>query len=465
MRVHVKSASKTGWRTFSRSRQGDGNVPKAKKVVLARSTASEPGDVYLKQPDLLSEDVTNRTISVFVADESGMIDRVAAVFARRGFNIESLAVGLNIDKALFTIEFAGEEKQTTQVVQQLRKLVKVREVEDITDYKRVEREMLMVKVNAPVGAERTAMLEIAEMFRAQVVDVAPRNLIFVASGDPGKTYAFQQALASFGIQEIARTGKIALQRQRAMENVGGWGDNASHISERKENMMQRQRMLKLMKNKKESEVGVYTTHDAEDDEFFYTVLNTTEVGGIETRRPGLDSGMHMLSILVDNEPGVLIKVTAVFARRGYNVQSLAVGPAVLDGSKSRITMVVPGTNDRIDNLMKQLEKLVCVVSVTNLSNEAFVDRELMLVKVFCESATRGELLDLLSIFRAKVCDISQDTMTIEVTGNQEKISALQDLLKPYGILEVARTGLLGLTRGLGVDTKRLEISRHRQRLL
>lgn len=134
------------------------------------------------------------TISVFVADEAGLINRVAGVFARRGANIESLAVGLNKDKALFTIVVTGTRNTVDNLVKQLRKLVKVRYVEDVTESSRIERELVMIKIRAPSGPTRTEILQVAEIFRARTVDVSDRCLTLAVTGDPGKVTAFLNSL-------------------------------------------------------------------------------------------------------------------------------------------------------------------------------------------------------------------------------------------------------------------------------
>ena len=158
-----------------------------------------------------------------------------------------------------------------------------------------------------------------------------------------------------------------------------------------------------------------------------------------------------LSVDVQDVPGVLNQVTGVISRRGYNVQSLAVGNSEKEGM-SRITMVVPGDAKSMANLTKQLLKLVYVSSVTELHKVPHVARELMLVKVSCVPSQRGELLDLARIFHGTVCDVSRTTVTLEVTGKENKMRGLQEVLEPYGILEIARTGRVALERGSGVNS-------------
>ena len=160
---------------------------------------------------------------------------------------------------------------------------------------------------------------------------------------------------------------------------------------------------------------------------------------------------HTLSIVVDNRPGVLDSITGVFARRGYNIQSLGVGPEKTF-DVSRISTVVPGTYEDIAMLLKQILKVPYVISAEDITMTPFTERELMLLKVVCSRSQRAEIIDMCNIFRAKVADVSEDTVTIEVSGRQRKISAVQALLEPYGILEVARSGRVALPRDSGIDS-------------
>ncbi|GMP54971.1 hypothetical protein CsSME_00019942 [Camellia sinensis var. sinensis] len=150
--------------------------------------------------------VRRHTVSVFVGDESGMINRIAGVFARRGYNIESLAVGLNKDKALFTIVVSGTERVLQQVMEQLQKLVNVLKVEDISKEPQVERELMLVKINAD-PLYRAEVVWLVDIFRARIVDISEHSLTIEVTGDPGKMVAVQRNLSKFGIREIARTGK------------------------------------------------------------------------------------------------------------------------------------------------------------------------------------------------------------------------------------------------------------------
>ena len=168
---------------------------------------------------------------------------------------------------------------------------------------------------------------------------------------------------------------------------------------------------------------------------------------------------HTLSVLVEDESGALSRISGLFARRGFNINSLAVGPAETKGM-SRLTMVVEGDNKTLQQMTKQLNKLFNVLGVADLSNLAAVERELMLLKVSSKGETRGKILDLVQIFRAKVVDVSDMALTLEVVGDPGKLVALEKLLEPYGILEIARTGKIALKRSSGVNTEMLKINKY-----
>jgi acetolactate synthase-1/3 small subunit len=154
--------------------------------------------------------------------------------ALAGANIDSLAVGLNVDKALFTIVVTGTQHTVSNLVKQLGKLVKVRYVEDITPANRVERELLLIKLRAPAGPARTEVLQLAEIFRARVVDVSERGITLCVSGDPGKTVAMQRVLSKFGVMEVCRTGRISLKRGAALlEDIASPGERPAHASGRR----------------------------------------------------------------------------------------------------------------------------------------------------------------------------------------------------------------------------------------
>ncbi|MBW1892336.1 MAG: acetolactate synthase small subunit [Deltaproteobacteria bacterium] len=154
---------------------------------------------------------------------------------------------------------------------------------------------------------------------------------------------------------------------------------------------------------------------------------------------------HIFSILVDNQPGVLSRIAGLFSGRGYNIESLCVAETA-DPLISRITMVTTGDSQIIEQIKKQLFKLINVIKVHDLSDTDCVRRELILIKVSAKPGNRAEILRIADIFRAKIVDVSTEHYTIEVTGNEEKLKAIQVLLKPIGIMEIARTGNIALLR-------------------
>lgn len=164
---------------------------------------------------------------------------------------------------------------------------------------------------------------------------------------------------------------------------------------------------------------------------------------------------HTLSVLVEDEAGVLTRIAGLFARRGFNIESLAVGPAETVGI-SRITMVVQGDDRVIEQLTKQLYKLINVIKVQDVTSTPCVERELMLIKVNASSGSRSEILELVQIFRAKVVDVSEESLTIEVVGDPGKMVAIVQVLQKFGIREIARTGKISLTRESGVNTELLK---------
>jgi acetolactate synthase-1/3 small subunit len=155
---------------------------------------------------------------------------------------------------------------------------------------------------------------------------------------------------------------------------------------------------------------------------------------------------HVLSALVQNQPGVLAHVSGMLASRGFNIDSLAVGETE-DPQLSRMVFVVHGDDAVLDQVRKQLDKIVSVVRVHDISSENFVERDLMLIKVQSPPEKRVEVALLTDMFRAKVVDISLDNMMIELSGVESKIEAFIDLMRPYGILELARSGRIALVRG------------------
>ncbi len=166
---------------------------------------------------------------------------------------------------------------------------------------------------------------------------------------------------------------------------------------------------------------------------------------------------HTLSVVVEDESGALSRIAGLFARRGFNIDSLAVGPAETEG-QSRLTMVVEGDDQTLQQMTKQLDKLVNILQVLDLTRIPAVERELMLLKVSAETPQRSVILDLVQVFRAKVVDVADHALTLEVVGDPGKLVALEKLLKPYGILEIARTGKVALERASGVNTEMLKSS-------
>ncbi len=155
---------------------------------------------------------------------------------------------------------------------------------------------------------------------------------------------------------------------------------------------------------------------------------------------------HTLSVLVENKPGVLTRVTSLFARRGFNIDSLAVG-ITEDPTLSRITIVVSAADTPVEQITKQLHKLVPVIKIQDLDPREMVDRELVLFKVNAPPDKRAEIIEIANVFRAKIVDVGKNSMTIEATGTGDKLVAMEDLLKAYGIKELARTGKIALGRG------------------
>ena len=156
--------------------------------------------------------------------------------------------------------------------------------------------------------------------------------------------------------------------------------------------------------------------------------------------------MHTLSVLVEDKPGVLTRIAGLFARRGFNIESLAVGESE-DPDLSRITITIDGEEHPIDQVTKQLHKLINVVKIRDLDPEAMVSAELMLIKVSAEGSKRTEVMQVAEIFKAKIVDVDKRVMTLRVVGDASKLEAFRDLLKPFGVLEVVRTGTIAIGRG------------------
>ena len=160
---------------------------------------------------------------------------------------------------------------------------------------------------------------------------------------------------------------------------------------------------------------------------------------------------YTVGVLVDNEPGVLSRVSGLFFRRGFNIDSLAVG-TTQDPEVSRITIVVKGDEQKVEQLVQQLYKLICVQKVQVMKQRNSVERQLLLVKVKADVSAREGLMRLVDIFKAKVLDVNKNSMVLQITGDNDKVDALMKLLEDYGILELVRTGVVALERGDDVMT-------------
>lgn len=157
---------------------------------------------------------------------------------------------------------------------------------------------------------------------------------------------------------------------------------------------------------------------------------------------------HTLVALVEDKPGVLNRIASLFRRRAFNIQSLAVGSSEQPGL-SRMTAVVVGDSAQLEQVRKQLEKLINVVKVSDITEEDMVTRELALIKVKASASTRSEIMQIVDIFRANIVDVAPGSLTVEVTGDEDKVNSLLGLLRDFGIKEVSRTGRIALTRGSG----------------
>ena len=155
---------------------------------------------------------------------------------------------------------------------------------------------------------------------------------------------------------------------------------------------------------------------------------------------------HTLSVLVENKPGILARVAGLFARRGFNIDSLAVGETE-HPEVSRMTIVVNAEDSPLEQVTKQLNKLVEVLKVVELEPNASVQREILLVKVRTDTGSRSHVLETVQLFRAKVVDVASDTLTIEVTGNRDKLAAFLEVLEPFGVKELVQSGMVAIGRG------------------
>jgi acetolactate synthase-1/3 small subunit len=175
------------------------------------------------------------------------------------------------------------------------------------------------------------------------------------------------------------------------------------------------------------------------------ILSLEELNASVSLRTGRK---HILSILVENKPGVLTRIAGLFARRGFNIDTLAVGPTD-DPTMSRITLTLDGAMHPIDQVTKQLHKLVNVIKIRDLEPADTVARELALFKISADASSRAEVMQMVEIFRAKIIDVSRRSVIIEVTGSWDKIEAFERMVRPFGLIEMARTGEIAISRGRG----------------
>ena len=178
---------------------------------------------------------------------------------------------------------------------------------------------------------------------------------------------------------------------------------------------------------------------------------------------GTEPRRHTIAVLVENKFGVLSRVAGLFSARGYNIESLSVGET-LDPSMSRMTLVVRGDEFVIEQVMKQLHKLIDVIKVTDLTDESHVERELVLIRVNAEPQHRAEIMRTADIFRARIVDVTPQSFTIEATGDEGKLEALIELLRPMGIQELVRTGKVAIARGAKTRAKKGEPEKARPRI-
>ncbi|MEA2481668.1 MAG: acetolactate synthase small subunit [Thermoleophilaceae bacterium] len=172
----------------------------------------------------------------------------------------------------------------------------------------------------------------------------------------------------------------------------------------------------------------------------FNLADLESSGGLHTGRK------HIISLLVENKPGVLARIAGLFSRRGFNIDTLAVGPTD-DPTMSRITLTLDGALHPIDQVTKQLHKLVNVIKIRDLEPDETVARELALFKISADSDSRAEIMQFAEIFRGKVIDVSKRSVTIEVTGTNDKIEAFERMVRPFGLIEMVRTGEIAISRG------------------
>ena len=174
----------------------------------------------------------------------------------------------------------------------------------------------------------------------------------------------------------------------------------------------------------------------------FNLADLESAGGIHTGRK------HIISLLVENKPGVLARIAGLFSRRGFNIDTLAVGPTD-DPLLSRMTLTLDGALHPIDQVTKQLHKLVNVIKIRDLEPEETVARELALFKVSADGESRAQVMQFTDIFRGKVIDVSKRSLTIEITGTDDKIEAFERMVRPFGLIEMVRTGEIAIARGRG----------------
>ena len=166
-----------------------------------------------------------------------------------------------------------------------------------------------------------------------------------------------------------------------------------------------------------------------------------------------DSPRHTISALVQDKPGVLNRVSSMFRRRGFNISSLAVGQSE-EPDLSRMTFVVEGDDMVVEQVTKHLHKLIDVIKVSDISDQNIISREMALIRVKANVQTRSEIMQIVSIFRANIVDVATDSIIVEVSGNEEKVNSLHELLKSFEVVEVMRTGTIALNRGVGAKPAR-----------
>ena len=169
---------------------------------------------------------------------------------------------------------------------------------------------------------------------------------------------------------------------------------------------------------------------------------------------------HILSILAENEAGALSRIAGLFSARGYNIESLTVAPTE-DPSLSRMTILTRGSDEVLEQITKQLNKLIEVLKIVELEPDSSVRRELMLIKIKADPASRSQIIEIVQLFRGKTIDVHNDSMTIEATGSPDKLEALLEMLKPYGVRELVQSGLVALGRGSRSLSDRAKIEKTR----